>query len=634
MPYESKAFFVSVKGGENMSMARIKEKIKKLPKTPGVYIMKDETGKVIYVGKSKALKNRVSQYFVNLKSHSEKTRQMVSRVSDFDYILTDTEAEALGLECNLIKKYRPKYNILLKDDKQYPYIKITKEDYPRILLTRKLIKDGGRYFGPYMSAISVRDTITTLRNIFMLRNCKEGFRKNKRTCLYFHIKQCSGPCEGKISKEEYNKNVEELVSVLKGNTGEIIKNLEAKMYEASEKYEYEKAAKLRDKIRDIKVLGERQKAIVTDGENRDIFGFYRENETVAIQVFYMRNGKIIGREFEVFEDVFNEDNETLGNFIKQFYYASTNIPPEILIPFEIEDRDVIESWLKEKNGRKTEVKIPQRGIKKDLVKMAETNAKEAYKQYLFKRNKEKLDANQILKELKETLGLEKIPARIESYDVSNISGKNSIGAEIVYVDGKMSKKDYRKFNIKTVEGADDYKSINEVIYRRLTESYKEQDAIADGTLQKEDAKFLPLPDLILLDGGKGHVNSVKTVLESLGEEIPLFGLVKDDKHRTRGITDGENELKISQEIMNFVTCIQDEVHRFAISSFRKKHGDEMTKSELENIKGVGPETRKKLLETVVSVDKIKTATFEELKSVAGEKVAKEIINYYRNNVPS
>lgn len=617
-----------------MSMARIKEKIKKLPKTPGVYIMKDETGKVIYVGKSKALKNRVSQYFVNLKSHSEKTRQMVSRVSDFDYILTDTEAEALGLECNLIKKYRPKYNILLKDDKQYPYIKITKEDYPRILLTRKLVKDGGRYFGPYMSAISVRDTITTLRNIFMLRNCKEGFRKNKRTCLYFHIKQCSGPCEGKISKEEYNKNVEELVSVLKGNTGEIIKNLEAKMYEASEKYEYEKAAKLRDKIKDIRMLEERQKAIVTDGENRDIFGFYRENEAVAIQVFYMRNGKIIGREFEVFEDVFNEDNETLGNFIKQFYYASTNIPPEILIPFEIEDRDVIESWLKEKNGRKTEVKIPQRGIKKDLVKMAETNAKEAYKQYLFKRNKEKLDANQILKELKETLGLEKIPARIESYDISNISGKNSIGAEIVYVDGKMSKKDYRKFNIKTVEGADDYKSINEVIYRRLTESYKEQDAIADGTLQKEDAKFLPLPDLILLDGGKGHVNSVKTVLESLGEEIPLFGLVKDDKHRTRGITDGENELEISQGIMNFVTCIQDEVHRFAISSFRKKHGDEMTKSELENIKGVGPETRKKLLETFVSVDKIKTATFEELKAVAGEKVAKEIINYYKNNVPS
>ncbi len=612
-----------------MSMSRIKEKIKKLPKTPGVYIMKDETGKVIYVGKSKALKNRVSQYFVNLKSHTEKTKQMVSRVHDFDYILTDTEAEALGLECNLIKKYRPKYNILLKDDKQYPYIKITKEDYPRILLTRKLIKDGGRYFGPYMSAISVRDTITTLRNIFMLRNCKEGFRKNKRTCLYFHIKQCSGPCEGKISKEEYNKNVEELVSVLKGNTGEIIKNLEAKMYEASEKFEYEKAAKLRDKIRDIKVLGERQKAIVTDGENRDVFGFYRENEAVAIQVFYMRNGKIIGREFEVFEDVFNEDNETLGNFIKQFYYASTNVPPEILIPFEIEDKDVIESWLKEKNGRKTEVKIPQRGIKKDLVKMAETNAKEAYKQYLFKRNKEKLDANQILKELKETLGLEKIPARIESYDISNISGKNSIGAEIVYVDGKMSKKDYRKFNIKTVEGADDYKSINEVIYRRLTESYKEQDAISEGTLKKEDAKFLPLPDLILLDGGKGHVNSVKTVLESLGEEIPLFGLVKDDKHRTRGITDGENELEISQEIMNFVTCIQDEVHRYAITGFRKKHGKEMVKSELEEIKGVGPEKRKKLLETFVSVDKIKTATFEELKAVAGEKVAREIIDYFK-----
>ena len=424
------------------------------------------------------------------------------------------------------------------------------------------------------------------------------------------------------------------MSVLKGNTDEIIKNLEAKMFEASEKFEYEKAAKLRDKIRDIKVLGERQKAIVADGENRDIFGFYRENEAVAIQVFYMRNGKIIGREFEVFDDVFNEDNETLGNFIKQFYYASTNVPPEILIPFEIEDRDLIESWLRDKNSRKTEVKIPQRGIKKDLVKMAETNAKEAYKQYLFKRNKENLDANKVLKELKGTLGLEKIPVRIESYDISNISGKNSIGAEIVYVDGKMSKKDYRKFNIKTVEGADDYKSINEVVYRRITEAYKEQDAIMNGTLQKEDAKFLPLPDLILLDGGKGHVNSVKTVLESLGEEIPLFGLVKDDNHRTRGITDGENELEISTEIMNFITCIQDEVHRFAISSFRKKHGDEMTKSELENIKGVGPEKRKKLLETFVSVDKIKTATFEELKAVVGEKVAREINDFYKDNVPS
>lgn len=618
-----------------MSMARIKEKIKKLPLTPGVYIMKDETGKIIYVGKSKALKNRVSQYFVNLKSHSEKTKQMVSRVKDFEYILTDTEAEALGLECNLIKKYKPKYNILLKDDKQYPYIKITKEDYPRILLTRKVVKDGGRYFGPYMSAISVRDTITTLRNIFMLRNCKESFRTGKnRTCLYFHIKQCSGPCEERISKEEYNKNVEELVSVLKGNTGEIIKSLETKMYDASENFEYERAAKLRDKIRDIKILGERQKTIVADGENRDVFGFYSENDTVAIQVFYMRNGKIIGREFEVFEDVINERNETLGNFIKQFYYSSTNIPPEILIPFEIEDKDVIESWLREKNGRKTVIKIPQRGIKRDLVMMAENNAKETYKQYLFRRNKEKLDANQILKELKDVLGLEKIPARIESYDISNISGKNSIGAEIVYVDGKMSKKDYRKFNIKTVDGADDYKSIKEVVYRRITESYKEQDAILEGALEKEKAKFLPLPDLILLDGGKGHVNSVKTVLESLGEEIPLFGLVKDDKHRTRGITDGENELEVSNEIMNFITCIQDEVHRFAISSFRKKHSEEMTKSDLEEIKGIGPEKRKKLLETFVSVDKIKNATFEELKAVVGEKVAKEIINYYKNNVPS
>ncbi len=617
-----------------MSIEEIKEKLKNLPVAPGVYIMKNSDGRVIYVGKSKALKNRVSQYFQNTASHTPKTLAMVEKVNDFDYILTDTEAEALALECNLIKKYRPRYNILLKDDKQYPYIKITmNEDFPKIIMTRQVSRDGGLYFGPYMSAFMVKETLDVIKKIFQVRSCSKKLPRDigkDRPCLLYHLKQCSAPCDGKISREEYREVFHRIENVLKGNNKEIIAELEEKMYKASADMEYEKAGSYRDKIESIKALGERQKVTSAKNDSRDVIGVYFEKNECLIQIFYIREGKVIGTEQFVFETGGAHLGETIEAFIKQFYYASTTIPKEILIPEAFEEMEDIEKWLGSNCGHRVSLVVPKKGEKLRLLEMVSKNAEESFKIHKFKRDKEESDGNRILSQLCQALSLKAVPYRIESYDISNISGADSIGAEIVYVNAKPCRRLYRKFNIKTVSGADDYQSMQEIIRRRMTESYIEEERLATGEMAKGKEKFLPRPDLILLDGGRGHVNAVKAVMAEFQENIPVFGLVKNDKHQTRGLTDENGEFPIERdsELFKFITCMQDEVHRFAITAFRKKHEKGITNSQLENIKGIGKERRKRLLKYFGSVEKIKKATLDELTIALDKKSAENVYKYF------
>ncbi len=615
-------------------MDNIKSKLKNLPMSPGVYIMKNSDGKVIYVGKSKLLKSRVSQYFIKSKSHTTKTVAMVSNVADFDYIMTDTETEALALECNLIKKYRPKYNILLKDDKHYPYIKITvQEDYPRIFMTRKISRDGAKYFGPYMSGIMVREAIETIRKIFKIRSCTKVFPRDigrGRPCLYYQIGQCSAPCSEKITQDEYRESFEEIADILEGRYESIVNKLKEKMYEASERLEFEKAGRYRDKIESIKILGEKQKIMLTRNDNRDIIGIFKNEAESCIRIFYMRDGKIQGSEYFIFDTDGATEEELISEFVKQYYYTATNIPKEILISSEIEESAAIEEWLSTKVGHKIEILAPKRGEKAKLVKFATVNAEETFKQHIFKRNREMIEQNTVLKELSDVLHLSTTPFRIESYDISNISGANSVGVCVVYKNAKASKGDYRKFNIKTVDGADDYESMREVISRRINKGYEELEAIKIGKLSEDKAKFLPFPDLILLDGGKGHVSAVKLLMETLGEDIPVFGLVKDDKHRTRDLTDEDTEygVKRDTDLFRFLYDIQEEVHRFAITSFRKKYETTAVFSELESIDGIGEIKRKKLLNTFLSIDNIRKASVAELSAVIDKRSAENVYNYF------
>ena len=618
-------------------MDNIKNKLKNLPMSPGVYLMKNSDGKVIYVGKSKLLKSRVSQYFINSKSHSSKTIAMVSNVADFDYIMTDTETEALALECNLIKKYRPKYNILLKDDKHYPYIKITtQEEYPQISMTRRISRDGAKYFGPYMSGIMVKDAIDTIRKIFKIRSCAKSLPRDigrGRPCLYYQIGQCSAPCSEKITQEEYRESFDQIADILEGRYESIIIKLKEEMYKASQNLEFEKAGRYRDKIESIKILGDKQRIMLTKNDNRDIIGIFKNEAESCIRIFYMRDGKIQGSEYFILDTDEATDSELICEFVKQYYHTATNIPKEILISVSIEDGGSIEEWLSNRVGHKIEILVPKRGEKAKLVKFATTNAEETLKQHIFKRNREMIEQNTVLKELSDILNLNTIPFRIESYDISNISGANSIGVCVVYKNAKASRGDYRKFNIKTVDGADDYESMREVIARRINKGYEEIDAIENGTLSEDKAKFLPFPDLILLDGGRGHVSAIKLLMETLGEDIPIFGLVKDDKHRTRDLTDENKEYGIKRDsgLFRFLYDIQEEVHRFAITSFRKKYENSAVYSELESINGIGEVKRKKLLNTFLSIDRIKTANIEELSSVIDKRSARNVYDYFHRS---
>nr|WP_330403909.1 excinuclease ABC subunit UvrC [Peptostreptococcus russellii] len=593
----------------------IKEHLKTLPASPGVYLMKNKAGKVIYVGKAVSLKNRVRQYFQSSKNHSDKVKSMVKHIDSFEYIMTDSELEALILECNLIKKYKPKYNILLRDDKTYPYIKVTvKEDFPRVMKVRRVLKDGAKYFGPYTNVTAVNDTLDIIKNIYPIRTCnidiKKAIKNSARPCLNYHIKRCVGPCTGRVSKEEYKKMIDGILLFLSGKEENLIDLLEEKMKLASLNLDFEEAADYRDKIASLKDVIERQKiSNVQNDTDQDVIAMANFDEEACVQVFFIRNGKISGRENFMLEGVKDSERSViLGSFIKQFYMKQEYIPKEIIVEEDFMDMEIVEEMLSNKRGNNVYVRVPQKGEKRALVMMVRKNADE----YLTKfddLNKKKYERSiGALEELRKLLEIEKPLHRIESYDISNIQGVDSIGTMVVYTNGVKDRKEYRRFKIKTVEGPDDYASMSEVLDRRL--------------------KYGNLPDLILLDGGKGQVSAVKEIMKFNDEDIPLWGMYKDDKHRTKGLTNIEKSIDLDKttSLYRFVAGIQEEVHNYSISYHRSLRDKKMTKSALDDVPGVGPKRKKALLLEFKDIDSIKTASIEEIMKVEGinEQLAKNI----------
>lgn len=577
--------------------------------------MKNKAGKVIYVGKAISLKNRVRQYFQSSKNHSDKVKSMVKHIDSFEYIMTDSELEALILECNLIKKYKPKYNILLRDDKTYPYIKVTvKEDFPRVMKVRRVLKDGAKYFGPYTNVTAVNDTLDIIKNIYPIRTCnidiKKAIKNSARPCLNYHIKRCVGPCTGRVSKEEYKKMIDGILLFLSGKEENLIDLLEEKMKLASLNLDFEEAADYRDKIASLKDVIERQKiSNVQNDTDQDVIAMANFDEEACVQVFFIRNGKISGRENFMLEGVKDSERSViLGSFIKQFYMKQEYIPKEIIVEEDFMDMEIVEEMLSNKRGNNVYVRVPQKGEKRALVMMVRKNADE----YLTKfddLNKKKYERSiGALEELRKLLEIEKPLHRIESYDISNIQGVDSIGTMVVYTNGVKDRKEYRRFKIKTVEGPDDYASMSEVLDRRL--------------------KYGNLPDLILLDGGKGQVSAVKEIMKFNDEDIPLWGMYKDDKHRTKGLTNIEKSIDLDKttSLYRFVAGIQEEVHNYSISYHRSLRDKKMTKSALDDVPGVGPKRKKALLLEFKDIDSIKTASIEEIMKVEGinEQLAKNI----------
>ena len=587
-------------------MFDIKEQLKKLPGEPGVYLMKDENDKIIYVGKAISLKNRVRQYFQSSKNHSSKVKSMVKNIKSFEYIITDSELEALILECNLIKKYRPKYNVLLRDDKTYPYIKVTvNEDYPRVLKVRRVLKDKAKYFGPYTNVEAVNDTLDVIRNIYPIRTCNididRAIKNKMRPCLNYHIKRCIGPCTGHISKVEYDKMIEEILLFLSGKEEKLIEILKEKMNKCSMEFNFEEAAIYRDKILNLQEMMQKQKIDVsTDNVNQDIIAMAYNDEEACVQSFFIRHGKVVGREHFILEGTKDSSKEAiLSSFVKQFYMKAEYIPKEIIIESEIEDQVVLEEWLSNIKGQKVFIRIPQKGDKKSLIAMVKKNAMEYLEKFssLNKRKYEKSEGALI--ELAEVIGLEEAPRRIESYDISNIQGVDSIGAMVVFTNGLKDKKEYRRYKIKTVEGPNDYDSMAEILERRL---------------QKGD-----FPDLILLDGGKGQVSAVQKVFDKYNIDIPLWGMYKDDRHRTKGLICATKEIELDRtsNLYRFVASIQEEVHNYAISYHRSLRNKSLTKSTLDDIPGVGEKRKKALLSHFKNIEEIKNASIEELSEIDG-----------------
>ena len=601
-------------------MFDIQEHLKKLPDEPGVYLMKDENNTVIYVGKAISLKNRVRQYFQSSKNHSSKVKSMVKNIYSFEYIITDSELEALILECNLIKQYRPKYNVLLRDDKTYPYIKVTtNEDYPRVLKVRRVLKDKAKYFGPYTNITAVNDTLEIIRNTYPIRTCNididKAIRNNVRPCLNKHIKKCVGPCTGDVSKEDYNKMVEEILMFLSGKEEKLIELLNEKMNKCAMEFNFEDAAIYRDKIRSLEDMIQKQKIDSgTSDLNQDIIAMARAHDEACVQVFFIRNGKIVGREHYILEGVMDSSRESiLSSFVKQFYMAQDYVPKEILIEDEVEDSFVLEEWLSNKKGQRVSIKVPQKGEKKNLIEMVRKNAVE-YLEKFSDMNKMKYQKSVgALEELKDVIGLEEIPKRIESFDISNIQGVDSIGSMVVFTNGKKDKKEYRRYKIKTVIGPNDYDSMAEIVERRL--------------------KYGNLPDLMLLDGGKGQVSAVKKVLDRNNVKIPLWGMFKDDKHRTKGLISQEKEIELdnTSNLYRFVASIQEEVHNYAITYHRSLRNKSLTKSILDDIQGIGEKRKKALLAHFKSIEDIKKASFEELLEVEGmnKSSAESVYNFFK-----
>ena len=602
----------------------IEEELKKLPASPGVYLMHDASEEIIYVGKAISLKNRVRQYFQASRKRTAKIEQMVSHISYFEYIVTDSELEALILECNLIKEHRPRYNTMLKDDKTYPYIKVTVgEDYPRILFSRDMKKDKSRYFGPYTSAGAVKDTIELLRKIYHIRTCNRSLPKeigNGRACLNYHIGQCDAPCMGYIGKEEYGKQVEQALRFLGGAYSDVIKMLEKKMYDASHDMNYEKAAEYRDLITSVKSVAQKQKITSEEGLDRDVIAYAADGNDAVVQVFFIRGGKVLGREHFFVRIAMEED--ILTSFIKQYYSGTPFIPKEILVSDELREAEVIEEYLSSRRGNKVSILNPKKGQKEKMVELAQKNAKMVLDLDRDKVKREEARTIGAMQDIFTLLGIESHnDYRIEAYDISNTAGFQSVGSMIVYENGKPKRNDYRKFRIKTIEGPNDYGSMEEVLTRRFTHA-----------MAQEDDKFSRFPDLIMMDGGQGQVNIALQVLDKLQIHIPVCGMVKDDRHRTRGIYFHNIELPIDRDSEGFrlVTRIQDEAHRFAIEYHRSLRSKEQVHSVLDDIPGIGPTRRKALMKSFQTLEDIKSATEEELAEVEGmnSRSARQVFEFF------
>ncbi|AXH51434.1 excinuclease ABC subunit UvrC [Clostridium perfringens] len=617
-------------------MFDFQHQLKILPDKPGVYIMKNSLGEVIYVGKAKVLKNRVRQYFQNSKNHSEKVRAMVKNIAEFEYIVTDSEMEALILECNLIKKYSPRYNIALKDDKFYPFIKITtNEDFPRVYVTRNFAKDGNRYFGPYTNGTAVYEVMGLIKKLFPLRTCKKAIVEGgepTRACLNYHINLCKAPCAGYISKAEYWEMIDEIINILNGTDTSIIKKLKLEMEKAAEELEFEKAAKIRDRILAIELISEKQKMFTVKEGDEDFIDLYTDEKDGCAQVFFVREGKVTGREHFMIENIGDDPvKEVISSFIASFYGGTAQIPKTIYVPEEIEDQELIEKFLTEKRGSKVWIKVPKKGDKKNLLDMVRNNAKIMIDQFKEKMVEEKELNKSALTELADVLGLDSLPARIEAYDISNIQGVDSVGTMVVFENGKAKNSDYRRFKIKSVKGPNDYESMREILSRRFSHGLEEVNKIKERNLEYSKGKFCIFPDLIMMDGGKGQVNIALEVLKDFGIEIPVCGLVKDHKHRTRGIIFNNEEILIRRGsgLMNLITRVQDEVHRYAITYHRSLRDKRTLHSILEDIPRIGEKRRRNLLMKFGSIDNIKKASMEELLDTPGiDKRAAESIKQY------
>ncbi len=608
----------------------IQEELKKLPGRPGVYIMHDENDHIIYVGKAVSLKNRVRQYFQSSRNKGVKIEQMVTHIRRFEYIVTDSELEALVLECNLIKEHHPKYNTMLMDDKTYPFIKVTtSEAFPRVVLSRKMLKDKARYFGPYTSSQAVRDTIDLIHKLYHLRSCNRSLPRDigkERPCLNYHIKQCEAPCQGYISQEEYGRAVNEVLRFLNGNYDTVLGELEEKMNAASEALEFERAIEYRELINSVKKVAQKQKITDSSGEDRDVLAVASQEEDAVVQVFFIRGGRLIGRDHFYLRITKGESaSETLNSFILQYYAGTPFIPAELMLQDEVEDREILETWLSSKRGQKVTMRVPKKGTKEKLVELAQENAK-----MVLTKDKERLKREEgrtigAVKEIAALLGLDEI-VRMEAYDISNTNGFESVGSMVVYERGRPKRNDYRKFRIKGIKGADDYGSMREVLTRRFTHGLRERQENA------ELGKFTAFPDLIMMDGGRGQVNVALQVLEELHLDIPVCGMVKDDYHRTRGLYYHNEEIPIdrSSEAFRLITRIQDEAHRFAIEYHRQLRGKGQVHSILDDIEGIGPARRKALMREYLSLDEIKKASVEELSKIPSmnEKAAESVYNFF------
>lgn len=590
-------------------MFNIKEELKKLPETPGVYIMKDKDDQILYIGKAISLKRRVNQYFIKTNK-TARIEKMVSLIDHFEYVITDNEVEALLLECNLIKKHKPKYNVLLKDDKTYPYIKIDMStDYPNIYITRSLKNDGGKYFGPYANAYAAKEMLSFIREKFQIRQCRT-LKVQKRPCINYEIKKCLGPCvPGKVSKEEYSRVIDQIIMLLEGKTSEIIKALEQEMQNNAESKEYEKAAIARDKIKAIKKISEKQKMSNLNENSIDVIGLYKNELATCIEVFFIRNSKMIGREHFFIEDIEEDDiKEILSSFIKQYYINKIDIPNKIMIQERIQDEEAIAEMLKLKYKKHVEFKTPQKGEKLRFIELAINNAK-------LTLNNRANNREQVLLEFQKCLKLDKLPRKIESYDISNLHGEYIVAGMVVAKDGVINRKLSRRFKIKTVFSQDDPKCMEEVVSRRIKHSI-------DG-----DKAFGELPDIIFADGGITQVRAIKRAAEKNNVQIKIFGMVKDDKHRTKKLIDeNKSEIELSNTAMNFITNLQDEVHKTAIEYNRKLREKEITKSSLDKIKGIGSLRKQELLKTFGSTEKIRNADIHELTKIKGitEEIARNI----------